>query len=132
MNWQLNGEQVYNKLKGKLILIALYEWSDSISGNHESKVMMSKTSERIYNELSIVSSDFISNNQKLPVPCCAHLLSLMMSHAKKKPTMGQLAMSMIDRFVRRGDLQRYSITEIVKLNDASILDFEIKTAGFPI
>ena len=131
MNWQLNGEQVYNKLKGKLILIALYEWSDSISGNHESKVMMSKTSERIYNELLIVSSDIISNNQKLPVRCCAHQLSLM-SDAIKKPTMGQLALFMIDSFVQRGDLQRYSITEIVKLNDASILDLEIKTADFSI
>ena len=128
------------KLKGKLISIALDGWTDSISGNHhvcillwtgedlfywESKVMTSKTSESIYNELSIVCSDIISSggkivaavadnarnmqaalkmlndehNQILPVPCCAHLLALMMSDAIKKTTIGQLAMSMIDRFV---------------------------------
>ena len=68
------------KLKGKLISIALDGWTDSISGNHhvcillwtgedlfywESKVMTSKTSESIYNELSIVCSDIISSGGKI-------------------------------------------------------------------
>ena len=50
------------------------------------------------------------HNKILPVPCCTHLLSFMMSDAIRKTTIGQLALSMIDRFVQKGDLRRYSIT----------------------
>ena len=152
-------KKIQLKLKGKLLSIALDGWTDSISGNHhicillwtgedlfywESKVMTSKNSESIYNELSAVSNDIIScggkivaavadnarnmqsalkmlnneHNQIIPVPCCAHLLSLMMSDALKKTSIGQLAMSMIDKFVHTGDLQRYSATRWTSRFDA--------------